>query len=127
MSDLQLASYEDKEFAAIPRLDGSTLHLGLRGNADMHAIDPLTALLEALHLEALRLRVTEVAVDFGQLEFMNSACMKSFVTWIAALQETAPDAQYKVRFRSNPELRWQRRSLQSLSCFATNLITVETT
>ncbi len=59
------------------------------------------------------------------LEFMNSSCMKTFVTWIGLDQGLEADKQYKIRFRSNPEIHWQRRSLHALSRFAADLVTVE--
>lgn len=125
MSPLALPSHTDREFTVAAVHEGETIELRLTGNADMAAIDPLTAMLEKLHPEALRLAAKEVVVDFRQLEFMNSSCLKACVTWIATLQETPAAQQYKIRFLSNPELRWQRRSLHSLSCFASDLISVE--
>ncbi len=56
---------------------------------------------------------------------MNSSCFKSFVTWIGEVQDLQPDKQYRIHFRSNPEMLWQRRSLHALRCFAVDLITIE--
>jgi anti-anti-sigma factor len=122
---LDLPDHTDREFSVEARHDGDAIHLTMTGNADMHAIEPLTAMLEKLHVEALRLTIKQVVIDIKQLEFMNSSCVKAFVALIASLQETPQPAQYRLRFQSNPELRWQRRSLHSLQCFATDLITVE--
>ena len=36
------------------------------------------------------------------------------------------DRQYRIRFLSNTEMLWQRRSLHALQCFASHLISVET-
>jgi len=59
-----------------------------------------------------------------QLEFMNSSCFKSFVSWVTDIQELDDAKRYKVRFLSNPTYHWQKRSLHSLRCFAVELITV---
>ena len=81
-------------------------------------------LLTRVHSESRRLGVTEAVVDLRDLEFMNSSCFKSFVTWITDIQELDAAHQYKVRFVSNPKMHWQKRSLHSLRCFAVELITV---
>ena len=106
------------------REDGTTIVVEMSGSADMESVDPLNAHLAGLHREALRTKATEVAIDFRQLEFMSSSCIKAFVEWISNIQELAPVERYRVQFRSNPQLRWQKRSLHSLHCFASDLITV---
>jgi hypothetical protein len=122
---VQLATITTPEFTATPRLDAEVFKLELTGNADVAAIAPLTEMLVDLHGEITRVGARQVVVDFTQLEFMNSSCFKSFVTWIsAALDSPSP---YKVTFRSNQTMLWQRRSLHALSAFATDLIAIETT
>ena len=102
-----------------------TLQLKLKGNADIRVMFPLETMMNALEQEISRLGIREVVVDLRELEFMNSSCFKTFVTWIsAALDSPSP---YKVTFRSNQTMLWQRRSLHALSAFATDLIAIETT
>src|SRR5262249_33805309 len=96
------------------------------GNADMRSRDALDELLVKLHQEARKGSVTEVVIDFHELEFMNSSCFKSFVTWIGRVQDLPEAERYRIRFLSKPELLWQRRSLHALRCFAVDLITIET-
>ncbi len=98
----------------------------LAGTADTSVREQLEEYFTQLHSEALRLRVPTVTVDLRELEFMNSSCLKVFVAWLAHLREVEAPAQYKVCFRSNPKLLWQRRSLAALSCFAIDLVTIET-
>jgi hypothetical protein len=112
------------DFSAATTQSGNTFNAWLKGNADYAALDALEMLLTRLHSEADRLSIDEVTVDLRDLEFMNSSCFKSFVTWITEIQRMETDRQYKVTFLSNPKLHWQRRSLQSLRCFAVELITV---
>lgn len=96
------------------------------GTADVEAKPYLDEVVTKLHEEALRLSATKVEIDFRELEFMNSSSFKVFVTWLALLQELATDKQYRIHFRSNPNLHWQRRSLAALSCFAVDLVAIET-
>lgn len=122
MSEVVTVTGED--FAGAAHHEGATLSAWLKGNADYAALDALEMLLTRAHSEATRLRVSEMVVDLRQLEFMNSSCFKCFLSWITDIQELEPDRQYKVKFLSNPQLHWQKRSLHSLRCFAVELITV---
>jgi hypothetical protein len=115
-----------RDFSASVATNGKALVLRLTGNADMAAKEGLDALLPRLHEEALAIEATDVSVDFRELEFMNSSCFKSFVTWISDVSELSPDKQYRIRLLSKPEMHWQRRSLHALRCFAVDLISIET-
>jgi hypothetical protein len=126
MSDLDLPAANSEDFAATAALEGAAIRARITGNADLAARDVLEPFLVRLESEAQRLKVREVAVDLRDLEFMNSSCFKGFVTWIGALQELPAGDQYRIRFLSNPNMHWQRRSLHALKCFAVDLIDVET-
>lgn len=112
-------------FSASARYDGGVVRLTLEGTADVRAVEPLAHLMPRLHDEIVRVGGREVIVDFMNVEFMNSSCFKSFVSWIAHLQDGG-QPPYRVRLLSNPSMHWQRRSLKALSCFAADLVTVET-
>jgi anti-anti-sigma factor len=111
-------------------VDGSfadgVIKVRFAGTADVEAKPDLDASVKKLQEESLRLAATKVVIDFRELEFMNSSCFKVFVSWLAALQEIAPEKQYRIHLLSNPNLHWQRRSLAALSCFAVDLVTIET-
>lgn len=115
-----------RDFSASAEATETTLTLKLVGNADMAAKDSLDALLPRVHEEAQKSGLQEVAIDFRELEFMNSSCFKTFVTWISDVTELEPSKQYKIRLLSRPELHWQKRSLHALRCFAVDLITITT-
>ena len=120
----EIVALRGEDFAATATHEGSAITAHLEGNADYAALDAVEMLLNRTHAEAKRLAVSEVIIDLEKLEFMNSSCFKCFVSWITEVQELPPPAQYKVRFLSNPQLHWQKRSLHSLRCFAVELITV---
>lgn len=125
MSVLSIPAIETKELRASALQRDNSLELKMIGCAEAAAIEPLAALVRRVHYEALRLHPSEVVVDFRELEFMNSGCFKSFVTWLAELQETEANAQYPIRFLSDPNKHWQRRSLGALSCFAVDLVKID--
>jgi hypothetical protein len=120
----EVVNVKGDDFAASAQHEGTAITATLKGNADYAALDALDMLLDRVHAEARRLGVKEAVVDLRQLEFMNSSCFKSFVSWITDIQELDADRQYKVRFISNPNMHWQKRSLHSLRCFAVELISV---
>jgi hypothetical protein len=122
MADLVTVNGDD--FSGAAHHEGTTIQAWIKGNADYAALDALEMLLTRTHAEAGRLGVAEVVIDLRELEFMNSSCFKSFVSWVNDIQELAEAKQYKVKFRSNPKMHWQKRSLHSLRCFAVELITV---
>ena len=106
--------------------EDSSVRLRFTGTADVEAKPDLDNVVKALHAEALRLAATKVIVDFRELEFMNSSSFKVFVSWLSQVQELPTDKQYRIHLLSNPNLHWQRRSLAALSCFAVDLVTIET-
>jgi hypothetical protein len=96
----------------------------LSGTADLRVTDSVEAILGSVHQKALELGIPEVRMDLRDLEFMNSSCFKSFVSWISEVSDLT-SGQYRIRFLSNPSILWQRRSLHALSCFASDLITID--
>jgi hypothetical protein len=56
---------------------------------------------------------------------VNSSCFKAFVVWLEHIQELEAGQQYHLRFYSDDTKAWQRRSLQALSCFAVELVHIE--
>lgn len=123
---LALANLDGDQLVTTSRFAEGTIAVKLAGTADTAVRAELERYVKTVHEEAVRLRVPAVVVDLKELEFMNSSCLKIFVAWLAQLRELEPQSQYKVRIRSNPALLWQRRSLAALSCFAVDLVTIET-
>ena len=107
-------------------LAGRTIAVSLDGTADNESRTDLDGFIKTLHSEAVRLSVQLVEVDVRKLEFMNSSCFKIFVAWLAQLRDLETSSQYHVKIRSNPKLLWQRRSLAALSCFAADLVNIDT-
>lgn len=124
MNTLELLAIDSPGFQAVPTLREKSLGLEFIGTGDMNATLLLAEFLKQVHLEALRLNVSEVSCDLQKLVFMNSSCFKSFVVWIDTVK-TSP-VRYQIAFKTNPNLPWQRRSLEALRRLAANLVTIET-
>ncbi|HSN99488.1 MAG TPA: hypothetical protein VLS89_14430 [Candidatus Nanopelagicales bacterium] len=126
MSAIELPPVEPTDLRVAAEHEGDALTIRLEGTADMRVSEALDRVLTRVHEEAQRLAVARVRVDLRALDFMNSSCLKSFVTWISNARDLATPRRYAIHFISRPEILWQRRSLNALRCFAVDLITVET-
>jgi anti-anti-sigma factor len=125
MSALELPPVNADELSVSASHDDKDITVRFSGNADMRTKSTLDALLLKVNGEAQRLGAARVVIDFKNLEFMNSSCFKSFVSWISEVRDLDPGKQYRIHFLSKPELLWQRRSLHALRCFAVDLISIE--
>jgi hypothetical protein len=103
----------------------SGLRVELSGDADMSSVEPLANALRDAHERALAGRHGEVVVDLTQLQFANSTCLKQILSWLGRVVALEGAPSYRVRFLSNPNLHWQRRSLHALASFAPDVIIVE--
>ena len=124
MTNVQL-QFSTKEFSAAATVGEKSIEVVFNGNADMRAVPGLEDLVPKIHAQAQRMKVAEVAVDMGGLEFMNSSCFRVFVNWLNWVRELPVDERYIVRFRAAPGRHWQRPSLSALACFATEVVKVD--
>lgn len=125
MEKLKLNSMNCGDLATAAAWDGTDLEAIFSGTADMASKAGLGLWLVQLHAEACRLAAKNVRIDFRPLVFMNSSCFKDFVTWLTAVKALAPSEQYHIHFVSSPAHRWQKASLFALSCFAIDLVTID--
>ena len=120
---LELSTIDMPAFSCAPSLDDGKLRVTFSGTGDGAAIEALGSYLKQVHAEAQRLGLTEVTCDFRKLSFMNSSCFKAFVVWIDTVKNAAQS--YRIRFLTDPEMHWQRRSLEALRRLATAVVSVE--
>jgi hypothetical protein len=125
MTIAALESIEHSEFKARGQFEDDRLSVHLWGNADHRGTTLFDTFLAAADRESVAAGVKEVVVDFRELLFMNSACLKSLVTWLRRVQERPRERQYAIRFRQQPEAHWQVRSFSALIAFGRGVLTVE--
>jgi hypothetical protein len=89
-----------------------SITLAMCGNADSDVKSGLEAVLRDVERLARVHSVAEVVVDLRVLYFMTSSCISSLVRWVSEASEA--DFRYRVLFRTNPSLSWQRRTLLPL-------------
>jgi hypothetical protein len=120
-----IAAIKQSGFEASAEREGSVISLRLRGDASGDALEPFERLLEDIHENALQNATSEANVDIRELEFMSSSCFKCLVTWVTEIQAADEAKQYPLRFASNADIAWQKRSLRSLHFFAVDLVKIE--
>jgi hypothetical protein len=125
MRGLTIGIISKDGFTVSSALEGDSIRLGFAGNADMDVATSLSNYLKQLHADACGIGVREVVLDLSQLYFMNSSCFKCFVTWMAQIKKLEPAVRYLVRFQSNSQLHWQRRSLEALRAYAPDEVIIE--
>ena len=118
-----IAEIREQGFRASVDFKGDRVDVVLTGTADGRAAKPLAEMLPSLHARVVEAQANKVVVDVTELEFMNSACFKSFVSWIGSAEEGKH--LYQIVFASSPKQLWQRRSLHALVCFAPRLVSIE--
>ena len=120
--ELNIPDVVQPGFAFRAALVPTGLQFHITGSADARATPELETFVKHMHGEARRLTVPEVVVDLSGCTFMNSSCFKAFLSWLSAIAELAPEAQYKLRFAWDDNSYWQRRGLQALKAYAADLI-----
>lgn len=111
IGDLRIASHDA----------GTELELVLSGSAELRASDQLAAALLQWHQRALDLAVAQVSVDLRDVQFMNSSALSAFLQWFNELRRVD---RYRVRLVYDTRVRWQRGSINALSAFAVDYVTV---
>jgi anti-anti-sigma factor len=104
---------------------GSAVVVSMRGNADMAVHERLKAFLDDLHGTVKAARAKEAVFEFQELYFMNSSCLSLLLRFINTVVGTQSSQQYVVRFKSNPKLRWQQKSLDALRAYAQDHVFIE--
>ena len=125
MTPYPLAPIEEADFTATGQFDGTQLAMRLWGNADMRVKARLDAFLDEADRSSIAAGVKEVVVDFRELVFMNSSCLKALVTWLGRVQDRPADQRYAIRFLKEPAAHWQKRSFNALHAFANEVLTIE--
>lgn len=115
-----------RETFAIQTLQAVRNEVGVKltGNGDLQMKPALADFLKVLHEETRRLGATRVKVDLTELYFMNSSCLKCVADWLGTVAKAVAPERYRVEFITNPNLRWQRRSLSALKSFARDVVEV---
>jgi hypothetical protein len=114
MTHIHIAPVQQRTFRAEAVLEQAGVAVRFSGTADLTVKAHVDRFLCQVHAEACRIDVPAVSVDMSALEFINSSCLKAFVTWITTVQEMA-QGRYQISFLFKPAREWQQRSVEALS------------
>jgi hypothetical protein len=95
------------------------------GHADVGAKATLDGFVAEVDKEARADWVQEVVVDLRRLDFMNSSCLTTLVTWLNNVRQRPTEQQYPIRFLRDRNAYWQERSLGALQAFAPDIVKLE--
>jgi anti-anti-sigma factor len=110
-------------FSTQSQRENDAIIVQLTGNADMAVHEQLKNFLDEVHRSAMTTRVRETIFELQDLYFMNSSCLSLFLRLINTVLESR--YRYALRFRSNPNLRWQKRSLEAIRSYAQDVVIVD--
>jgi hypothetical protein len=122
---LRVPDVKNDGFFVSAEMHGALVRVRIKGNADMQSLTDLDAFLRALYVQVLKLAVNEVSFDMRDLYFMNSSCLRCFVTFIIDDADLGTAQRFRIKFISNPTLHWQRKSLDALKACGDDLVSVE--
>ena len=125
MTPSALDPIQEQDFRATGSFDDARLNVHMWGNADQRGNTLLDGFLQAADRQAVAAGIKEVVVDFRELVFMNSSCLRALVTWLRRAQEHPPEQRYAIRFVHEPEAHWQMRSFSALAAFGRGVLTIE--
>jgi len=110
--------------AQLERRAGAVV-VAMQGNADMAVHERLKAFLDDVDLTVRSTRAKEAVFELEQLYFMNSSCLSLLLRFINTVVGAPSSQQYIIRFKSNPKLRWQQKSLDALRAYAEELVFID--
>lgn len=120
---MTIADVSGAVFNTHSELDGSGLRVKLTGCLDMETAPSLERYLASVSRALDSQSVREVEFDVEGLYLMSSSSISHMAVWIKRLKVQAPAC--RVRFKTNPNLAWQRRTLDSLRRLAERVVTID--
>jgi anti-anti-sigma factor len=125
VGDASKKAIKAEGFSAQLEHRGSTVVVSMRGNADMAVHEQLKAFLDDVHAAVRAASAKEAVFEFEDLYFMNSSCLSLLLRFINTVVSTPTSQHYLVKFKSNPKLRWQQKSLDALRAYAQDHVFIE--
>jgi|SRR5690606_15924924 len=120
---LKIPALNESGFALLPVEDSATPYFKFTGNGDTEAVAPLGRFLDLVHEDMRNGAHEHVAVDLTELYFMNSSCIKGFVSWIYAVKTCG--LPYSITLQMNPRLQWQARTFATLQRLAPEIVSIQ--
>ena len=120
---MAIADISGEIFNTRSELTGSALRVELTGCLDMETAPALERFLGSVSRALENQSVREIEFDVDGLYLMSSSSISHLAVWIKRLKLQTPAC--RVRFKTNPNLAWQRRTLDSLRRLAERVVTID--
>lgn len=117
-----LGDVRGEVFSTRSELANQRLRVVLTGCLDMETAPDLERFLSDTTSVLASEGVRDVEFDIGGLYLMSSSSISVTATWIKRLKSVAPSC--RIKFKTNPNLAWQRRTLESIRRVAENIVQV---
>jgi hypothetical protein len=124
-SEKPLEPFAVDDVRVVPSLIDKVLRVTLSGNVDMR--DPgevFNGFWKDVDERAVRLGLERVEIDLRSVGFMNSSGILTLVRWVMRLIAGARTVRYKVLFRYDPNVTWQRTNVPVLARLAPETISL---
>jgi hypothetical protein len=118
-----LVDVQGEIFSTHSELVAQRLFVKLTGCLDMETAPSLERFLGSLSRALTNDGVREIEFDTEGLYLMSSSSISHVATWLKRLKSVAPDS--RIKFKTNPNLAWQRRTLDSIRRVAENMVEVD--
>jgi hypothetical protein len=109
-------------FSTCSKLSGKSAIVTLQGCLDLETAPALQRFLGGLAAALTSGLLREVEFDTNGLYLMSSSSISHMASWVKQLKTSAPAA--RVKFRTNPNLAWQRRTLEPIRRVAEAMVSV---
>ena len=119
----QVADIHGDVFSTRSEQVGQRLCVELTGCLDMETAPALEAFLGALPRALSSERIREIEFATGGLFLMSSSAFSHLAAWVKRLKQLCPGSC--IRFKTNPNLTWQRRTFDSIRRVAESIVVVD--
>ena len=119
---LALGDVRGEVFSTRSELSNQRLRVVLTGCLDMETAPDLERFLADVTRVLTGEGVRDVEFEIAGLYLMSSSAISITAAWLKRLKGVAPWC--RVKFKTNPNLAWQRRTLESIRRVAESMVSV---
>jgi anti-anti-sigma factor len=125
MREAELASFHGERLRLVADTRTSIVEVHAIGTVDGEVCREVAAFFDRLHSELCRTRAPRVLIDLRELRFISSSGIKVLATWIFSIAKLEPRDRYRVTFLTNPNLGWQRPTLEAFQSLAPAIVEID--
>lgn len=118
MSPLRLVPPVTDVFSISVQQAGDLVLVAMTGEIGLPQGPALTAFLDSLHDEAVRIAAAGVTVDLTRLLFVNSNGLRLLANWIARARNSPQGRPYGITLVRLAGVDWQERAAAALASLA---------